>query len=237
MPTALAGIGLGANVLGSIFSGTPKTTTTTSQTQQHQSQQSESANNQWWNVGAGMDPLYNSLLSYGQQSMTDPSALLNPIRNAGLQNINLSYNGVPQQIANQMASRGYGSSGPMGNAMVNANLARAGSVSNLEGQMAQSAVQQQQFGANLSSQLLNAFKGSSSNAASNSSGDSTSNTKGTSTTPNTMLQNGLLGFGSGLSNLAGLMTLKNALNPGSSETATPTNGMPPMTWGDWGGEY
>ena len=234
MPTALAGIGLGSQVLGSILSGAPKTTTTTSSTQQ--SQQSQAANNSWENVGAGMQPLYNALLSYGQNSVANPSALLDPLRQAGLQGINASFAPIPQQIARQMASRGYGSSGAMGDAMVNANIARAGQASNLEGQLAQSAIQQQQFGASLSQSLLNAFKGTS--TSSSSSGSSSGTSQGTSTTPNTMASNGLLGLGSGLTNLAGIMAFLNAQNPASTETAAPAWGLPTTgSFGDWAGEF
>ncbi len=144
----------------------------------------------------------SSLANYSQQSTANPTAALAPIRNAGLQNINTTYAGVPGQVTRQMASRGYGSSGAMGSGMFNTNLARANSVAGMEGQLANMGQQQSQFGASLGNQLLNTGRGSMSDAFG--SNYSTGRTLGTTTTPNNATAAGLLAGGSALGNLAQL---------------------------------
>jgi hypothetical protein len=109
--------------------------------------------------------------------MQNPMGQLAPIRNAGLQAINQQYAGVPDQVSRAMASRGYGSSGAMGNAMFNTNLQRAGAASGLEGQLATMGQQQSQFGGSLSQSLLNSLKGSTQNYSASSSGSSTGTEK------------------------------------------------------------
>jgi hypothetical protein len=172
-----------------------------------------------------LQALMSQMLGYSQTAMNNPTAALAPIRNAGLQSINQTYASAPGQVAKQMAARGYGSSGSMGNAMLNANLARTGAVSNFEGQLAQEGIQNQQFGAGLGMQMLNGLKGSSSTNTTSSSGSS----NGTSTGPDTSLASGLLGAGSGLGNLSALLTLQQALRPGSPAASSNA--------GDWAGEF
>ena len=93
--------------------------------------------------------------------MNDPSAGLQPITNAGTEAINSSYGNIPQVISSQMAKRGYGSSGSMGNTMYQTNLARLGSIGQLQGQMAQLASQRQMQSGSLMDQLLSTQVGSS----------------------------------------------------------------------------
>ena len=143
-----------------------------------------------------LQALMKQLLSYSGSSMTDPTAAFAPVRNAGLQQINQAYAGVPGQVAKQMASRGYGSSGAAGDAMYRANLARAGSVSSFEGDLAQKAIEQQNFGSTLGMQLLNAGRGTSTTSSGTTAG--TSSSSGTETTTKS-------GLGEILSNLAKLL--------------------------------
>ena len=133
-----------------------------------------------------------SLLGYSNQSMTDPMAAMAPMRNAGLQNINASYANVPGQISSQMASRGYGSSGAMGDAMLKTNLARAGAQSGFEGQLAQMGQQQQQYGSGLAQQLLNSMKGSTTTADGTTSSSGTHS--GTETKPGPSIFSSILGL-------------------------------------------
>lgn len=131
--------------------------------------------------------------------MTDPTAALAPIRNAGLQGINETYAGVPQQVTQQLANRGYGSSGATGDALYKVGLSRAGAVSGLEGQLATQGIQQQQFGASLGEQLLNSLKGTSSTGTTSGSTSGTTTTDGSTT--GTQTQPGPSIF----SSIAGLM--------------------------------
>lgn len=121
-----------------------------------------------------LQALMNSLLSYSSSSMTNPSAMFKPIENAGLQSINQTYAAAPGQVAKQMASRGYGSSGAMGDAMYQTGLARAGAVSSFEGGLATDEINQQNFGASLGEQLLNTGKGTSTTSSGTTSANSTS---------------------------------------------------------------
>lgn len=159
-----------------------------------------------------MQQMMQMLQAYSSQSMTDPTAALAPIRNAGLQAINQSYAAVPGQVAQQMANRGYGSSGSMGDAQYKVGLARAGAASGLEGQLATQGIQIQQNGASLGQQLLNSLKGSTTSASGTTSGATSSNTSGSSnetdTTPGPSI------FGS----IAGLMGTVAGLGTGGGST-------------------
>jgi len=87
--------------------------------------------------------LFNSLLNFGNGVISDPMAGLQPITNAGMENINSGYGNIPGIVSKSMASRGYGSSGTEGDAMYKAQLARLGSISNFQGQMADLASRRQ----------------------------------------------------------------------------------------------
>ena len=141
------------------------------------------------------------LMAYGTQSMSDPTGTLSPIRNAGLQQINRTYADVPNQLTRQMATRGYGSSGAMGNALLRTNLERAGAASNLEGQLATQGIQQQQFGASLSDQLINAMRGTSTSTSGSTSMSGTSS--GTQTQPGPSIFGSLMGLASTVTGAAG----------------------------------
>jgi hypothetical protein len=133
--------------------------------------------------------------------MNDPTAALAPIRNAGLQGINQTYAGVPQQVTQQLANRGYGSSGATGDALYKVGLSRAGAVSGLEGQLATQGIQQQQFGASLGEQLLNSLKGSTTSTSGTTSTDGS--TTGTQTKPGPSIFSSIAGLGSMLFGLGG----------------------------------
>jgi hypothetical protein len=121
-----------------------------------------------------LQQLMTNLLNYSSTSMSNPTAALKPVENAGLNSINQTYATAPATVAKNMASRGYGSSGTMGDAMFNTGLARAGAVSNFEGGIATDAINQQNFGASLGEQLLNTGKGTSTTGTSNSTSTQTS---------------------------------------------------------------
>jgi hypothetical protein len=169
----------------------------------------------------------SALQGYSAQSMQNPMAALAPIRNAGLQGINQQYAGVPDQVSRAMASRGYGSSGAMGNAMFNTNLQRAGAASGLEGQLATMGQQQSQFGASLGNQLLNTGKGSASDAYGTNWNKGTGT--GTSTSPDMSLSNGLLSGGNSMTNLSSLSSLYAIINAMKGSGGSSSGG------GGWGG--
>jgi len=141
-----------------------------------------------------LQQLMNNLLNYSSTSMSDPTAALKPIQNAGLNSINQTYATAPGTVAQQMAKRGYGSSGTMGDAMFNTGLARANAVSNFQGSLATDAINQQNFGATLGEQLLNTGKGTSTT------GDTTSNSNTNSTQTSS-------GLGDILGSLASLLMM------------------------------
>jgi len=162
-----------------------------------------------------LQALMNSLSSYSTESMTDPMATLKPVEDAGLQAINQSYAGAPGQVAQQMASRGYGSSGTAGDAEYTAALARSGSVAGLQGTLATDATQIQENGANLGEQLLNTGKGTSSTGTSSGTTSGSSSTAGNSTTTQS-------GLGSILSSLSSLLLLGGDSSGDSSPGSTGT---------------
>lgn len=104
--------------------------------------------------------LFNQLLNFGTGVMNDPSAGLQPIQQAGMEQINSSYGNIPQVISASMAKRGYGSSGSMGDAMYKAQLARLGSQSQFQGQMANLSSQRQFQAGGLMDDLLRTQIGS-----------------------------------------------------------------------------
>ena len=161
-------------------------------------------------------------------STSDPNATLAPIRQAGIQQINAAYAPMPSQIMQQMARRGYGSSGAAGDAMYRTGLARAGSIAGLEGGLANSAIQQGQYGAGLGMSLLSAGKGTTSTQASDafSQNWNKGTGTGTSTSPNMGPSNGLLSTGNALSNLSSLLMLQKVLGGGGGGSSAP---------GSWGG--
>jgi hypothetical protein len=129
----------------------------------------------------------DSLQGYSTQSMTNPSAQLAPIQSAGLDQINQQYATAPDTVSAQLASRGYGSSGLMGNSLVKVANAKAGAQSSFNGQLAGDAVQQSQFGANLANSLLNTGKGTSATTSGTSTGTTSSDSNSNSTsTPSIM---------------------------------------------------
>lgn len=123
---------------------------------------------------SGLQSLMDSLQNYSTQSMSNPTAQLAPIQNAGLDQINQQYASVPNTVSTQLASRGYGSSGLMGNSLTQVANAKAGAMSSFNGQLASDAVQQSQFGGTLANQLLNTGKGSSGTSTGFSDGSSSS---------------------------------------------------------------
>jgi len=179
----------------------PTTLTSTSQNQQSQTGSSSSAGSTQATLSPELQALMNQLMAYGTTSMTDPMGTLAPIRRTGLQQINRTYADIPGQVTRQMSSRGYGSSGAMGNAMFRTGLERAGAISNLEGQLADRGIQQSQFGASLSDQLINAMRGTSTSASANSAMSGTSS--GTQTQPGPSIFGTLLGLASTVTGAAG----------------------------------
>jgi len=141
----------------------------------------------------------SQLANFSESSIANPTASMGGIRTAGLDNINKTYDTLPQSVATQMARRGYGSSGNMGNSMYKVAMSRAGDVSNLEGKIAAMGVDRQNAGASLGTQLLGLNRG----------------TTSTGTTPDTSAGNAFMSAGNGLSNMSTLMMFNNLLKPGS----------------------
>jgi hypothetical protein len=152
-----------------------------------------------------MQQLMDQLSSYSTGAMQNGGGqALTTMKNNSIDQVNRNYQNVPNQLASQFASRGYGSSGNFGNSLYQTEYQKQGALSGLESQYAQMGLNQQNTGANLGEQLLNFGKGSS--------------TTTTGTTPDTSAQNGFLSAGNGLSNLSTIMMLSNVLKGGGSGT-------------------
>jgi hypothetical protein len=141
--------------------------------------------------------------------MTDPSAGLAPIKAAGQESINRSFAAAPDNISRTMASRGYGSSGDFGTNIAQAEYARSGQQNDLNSQIAQMILAQKNQGASLSEQLLGMTR------------STTQNTTGTG--PGSPLSDTFQNAGSGLNNIATLMTLSKLLKPGGYNSAPAYN--------------
>lgn len=104
-------------------------------------------------TGPGSAP-YGDLLSFSQQLLNNPSQGMQPIANAGMEEINSSYGNIPQVVSSAMAKRGYGSSGDMGDTMYKTQLGRLSSLSQFQGQMANLTSQRQMSAAQIMQSLM-----------------------------------------------------------------------------------
>jgi hypothetical protein len=149
-----------------------------------------------------MQALMDELLGQARQSINNPMAGLQPIKNAAVDNVNRNYAGVPRRLASQFAARGYGSSGSFGNSLYDTEFARGGDLSKLEGLFADRAIDERNKGLTFGEQLLNFGKGE------------TTTSSGTGTQPGNMAGAGLSAAGSSLGNLSALLVLQKMLKGG-----------------------
>ena len=190
-PVIAAGIGGVSSIVGSLLSGRPKTQTQTSTSMPTFSPQ--------------MQSLMDRMGEFYTSSMQNPEASFGPVRAAGLDRINRTYDVLPQAVMQQASRRGYGSAGSTGNSLYKVGMARAGDISNFEGNLAQEAIQRQMAGASGAANLLQLNRGTT--------------TTGTATTPDTSMSNAFMSGGNAMSNLATLMMLNNVFQ----SQPTPTN--------------
>ena len=167
-----------------------------------------------------MMKLQSELSDYSSNLMRDPSAGLQPMKTASQDAINRRYNAMPGQVSRMMATRGYGSSGSMGNTMYQTAMGRSGEMSDLESRISQMILAQKNTGANLSQQLLQMSRGSTS----------------TGTTPSTALSDGFMSAGNGLNNIATMLTLSKLLKGGGTSYANQQPAGPGWN-GSGGGDY
>ena len=190
-PLVAAGIGGVSSILGGVLGGRAKTqTSTTTPT---------------WSPE--MKALQQQLADYSSNLMKDPSAGLQPTLIANQDRINREYNAMPGNVSRMMASRGYGSSGSMGNTMYKTAMGRSGDMSDLQSRISQMILAQKNQGASLSQQLLQTTRG----------------TTSTGNTPSTAMSDGFMSAGNGLNNIATMLTLSKLLKPGTSQ---PVGGYP-----------
>jgi hypothetical protein len=137
--TALAGTGAG--IAGSVIGAGPKTTTTTP------------------TLTPAMSNNQDQLIATIQKMMADPTGGLSAQRSADSGAINTAYAGMPNTITQMLASRGFGSSGKVGDAVYNTEGARLGAQSNLYGQYAALGSQRQLTATQIMDQIINANRG------------------------------------------------------------------------------
>jgi hypothetical protein len=193
-PIIAAGIGGVSSLLGGALAGRSKTYTSTTTPQ--------------WSPE--MQGLMSRLSAFTDQSMSNPGAGLQPIKQAATDNINRNYQGLSRRLSSQFASRGYGSSGDFGNSLYETEYQRAGDLSQLEGQFADREINQRNLGASLSEQLLGMTRG----------------TTTTGNSPSTAAGDAFQSAGNGLSNLSTLLMLSNVLKqpiPTGGNTTTINN--------------
>jgi hypothetical protein len=124
---------------------------------------------------------------------------MGPIQTAGEQSINQNYKNSGDIISRMMASRGYGSSGNMGNTMYQTDLSRLSDLSSFKGTMANLISTRQQNAASQDETLIGENSG-----------------KNVST-PGAGLANGLLAGGNAVNNLNNQwMTILTAMGGGGN---------------------
>ncbi len=137
--------------------------------------------------------LANSLLStYLSSSLTDPSAGLTGLKTTARNSVNDNYSGATQNLADSLLSYGGTSSGKFGTALRKMQSSRAGTLSNVNSQYDQFALNRQNTAASLAEALLGMNFGSTTNASSS----------GTSTTDSSAFS--LASLLGGIGSLAGV---------------------------------
>jgi hypothetical protein len=104
--------------------------------------------------------LYNMLNGGLGGIFNDPLGGLGSIQTAGMQQINSSYQDAPRLMTRLLASRGYGSSGNMGDALYKTNLARLGALNSYQGTIANLASSRQMNAAQILNSMLGTQVGS-----------------------------------------------------------------------------
>ena len=198
LASALAGGGL--SVLGSVLGSRKKTQT--------------SKTTPTW------DPANQGLLDQTRASvsgtLSNPSQYVEPMRLKGIDSINRRYRDVPGRVSEQLAQRGYGSSGEMGKGLFKTEMSRFGDVSDFENMINQMILGEKNSAIGQSQNLLSLTRG----------------TESEGTIPGNAAGAGLMSAGSGLENIATLMMLTKALQGagggGVSMPAAfnPTGGVP-----------
>jgi len=209
-------IGGGASVAGSLLSGKPKTTT-----QQGTTSSTSTSTPTFTPEG---QQLQRQLLDYQSNLLRDPAAGTGAINAAGVNRINNNYDQLPQQLSQQLASRGFGKSGQLGEGFYQIGNDRLNNLSNFQSEMNKLILGRQAQGAALGQDLLNSTRGSTVTTNGTSSGSSTG--------PDTSASNGLLSAGNGLSNLSTLLMLQKVLGSGGGGGG---GGVMSSGYGDFGG--
>lgn len=151
-----------------------------------------------------MQQLMEQLKGYAGGSMSNPNGMIQPMKTAALDGLNQSFIDAPRAATQQLAARGFGSSGDMGSSLFRVALAKAGSQSQLDQNFSKMALDQGNFGASLSRDLLNSMKGSHS----------------TTTGPPMGAANGLASAGGDLNNISMIMMLNKMLKGGGGGGVT-----------------
>lgn len=130
-----------------------------------------------------------------QQRLADPSAGVGAIKSAAVDNVNRRYMGANDKIAEQLAARGYSSSGKVPITATQVETSRLGDLSNLEGQFGQMILNREDNTLSLADRLLQSAYGRTT----------------TGTDPGNSLGAGLISGGNALENLTSLMMLDRML--------------------------
>lgn len=174
---SVAGGGLG--ILGGALNGKPKTSTSTTTPS--------------WSPD--MQDLLSQITAYSKGLITDPEAGTGPIKSNLQQKVNKRYAVMPAQISRELASRGYGSSGGMGEAFFRSATARSGELNDVDSAIANLILQQKNQGASLADQLLSMTR------------STTTNGTGSGTAAGDALES----TGNGLNSIAAMLTLSKLL--------------------------
>jgi hypothetical protein len=168
-----------------------------------------------------LQALQNDTADSLDYNLRNPTAQTDALKIPAMEAINSRYAAAPTALAAALGKRGFGSSGAAGGAYYGLETSRLGDLSNLEGTLAATNIQNQQSNLGLAERLTTAGAGSSSRSV----GPNNGPANGLSTLTTLFALNKLLkGNGAGGPSYA---------EQGVETTSLPTDGSP----GDWGGEY
>ncbi|MFH1110979.1 MAG: hypothetical protein V1790_17540 [Planctomycetota bacterium] len=107
----------------------------------------------------GYQSLNERLLAGIQDRLANPAAGTEPLRIAAIDATNRRFAGLPQKLATNLASRGYGKSGALGGGIKGLELARQGEIGGIESEFAKMLLGREDQNYNLAAALMGLNKG------------------------------------------------------------------------------
>lgn len=148
------------------------------------------------------EPMLGALATRASDLLTNPTAVLDPIRSARRNAVNQDYAGIEDTLADRMLSHGGRNSGKFGRAVRETNVARVGALADVDSDMARLVLEQQDRGSSLMERLLGMTFDNEIGTS------STGSMSGTNVLPGSMMAGGV---NSGLETLSALQMINKLL--------------------------